>query len=171
MKTIKKVWLVMLLFAVGNTWSQEQQAKEKRTIKEVDQVQKTSEEINETTAATTAAVKSTVANTKETLKEVGSLFGSGKNKKDRKNKEQVMITIQQIDYDNDYLAQLYDYIEQQKGVKNPSKTYSKGHASISITFKEGADALWQTVPKQVRNAFELITMDRKSVLLQFSDNP
>ncbi len=168
MKTFKKTFLLIGLFAFGSLWSQQEPSEEKKVIKEVDQVNRASDEINQTATNTTTAVKSTVANTKETLKEVGSLFGSG-TKKNTKSKGVVEITIQQIDYDNEYLNQLYQQITKQKGVKKPTKVFSNGKVVINVNYKEGADALWQRIPKQVRSAFKMTQMETQSISLQLGE--
>ncbi len=167
MKTLKKHLPLIALMAFGCLWSQEPQKEDKKVIKEVDKINKASEEINATTANTNAAIKSTIVNTKETIDAVGSLFGSGKKKK-VKTKGGVTITIQQIDYDNEHLTQLYNHISKYKGVKKPAKTFSNGQASINVIYKESADALWQGVPKKFRKAFKMLQMDNQSISLQFA---
>jgi len=172
MKTIRRQLGIVVLLICGTLGAQErsvqrQQAdgKDNKIIKEVDKINKASEEINATAASTNTAIRSTVTNSKETIDMVGSLFGSGKKKK---TKGTLIITIQKVEYDNDYLTRLYTHISKYRGIKNPAKTFGNGQATINVTYKESADALWQSVPKEIRKAFNMVQMDTQSISLQFA---
>lgn len=158
----------MLILGCFAFFSVQGQDNKPKVIKEVDQVNKKTEEVNETSKNTNDAIKSTVENSKETIKTIGSLFGSGK-KKGAKSKGGVVIDVQQVAYDDEHLNRLYAHISSVKGVKKASKNFSGGTASISISSKENADALWQTVPENVRNAFKMVEMNDRSMLLQMAD--
>ena len=173
MKTLKTSLIIVAFLSFSCLWAQERQKEEKeedkKVIKEVDKINRASDEINATAANTSTAVKSTVANTKETVKAVASLFGTGK-KKEAKVKGSVTITIVEVDYDNDYLTKLYNHIAKYKGVKKPAKTFSNGQAAIKVSYKESADALWQGVPKEVRKGFKMLQMDNQLISLKFAGN-
>ena len=148
--------------------AQQKKTEEPKVIKEVDQVDKKAEEVNETTNNTNTAIKNTVENSKETLKTIGSLFGSGKGKANKKSKGAIKIDIKEVTYDDERLNNLYTHISNAKGVKKASKNFSNGKASINVVCKENADTLWDGVPKNVRNAFKMLQIDDKSMVLELA---
>jgi len=157
--------LFTILFAFGAVLAQQNKSEDKKVIKEVEEINKTSEEVNETADNTNNAIKSTIENSKETIKTIGSLFGSGKGKK-TKSKGSITISISPITYDDNNLEQLYRQISDTKGVKKTSKNFSDGKASIAIAYKENADALWQSIPKNIRSAFAMVQIDDTNIVLQ-----
>ncbi|SDM82580.1 hypothetical protein [Kriegella aquimaris] len=175
MKTLKNtlpiiVFLCCSLLIAQNTGRSEtgDKEQEKKTIKEVDQINKASAEINEVSENTSEAVKSTVENTKETAKAIGSLFGSGNKEKKDKDTPDVVVIIHNVTYDDDNLNALYEKISKAKNVKKASKNFSGETATINLSSKENADALWQSVPKPVRSAFKMITMGESSITVQLA---
>ncbi|WP_430968913.1 hypothetical protein [Spongiimicrobium sp. 2-473A-2-J] len=171
MKTLRKrLWLIAL-FAFCAIQAQQKKTEDKKVIKEVDEVNKTTEEVNQTAKNTDNAIKSTVENSKETIKTIGSLFGSGKNKGKTagKSKGSITIAVSQVSYDNVHLNRLYSHLSNAKGVKKPTKSFGESQASINLIYKESADALWQGVPKQLRSAFKMLRMDDKSMALELAD--
>lgn len=155
MKTLRIATLLVLFLALGQVSAQQsgavargqetdpEQQEGKNTIKEIEQINQASAEISATASNTTDAVKSTVANSKETLGEIKSLFGPSKGKK---AKGTVTIGIAPITYDDPDLNALYEHITGVRGVKNPNKNFSDGHVTITVEYKENADALWQRIP-------------------------
>lgn len=168
MNITKKIVLGICLFSLSQIVCQEKKTDDKQ-IKEVSEVDKTAEEVKETTQNTNDAINSTVKNSKEALKTIGSIFGSGKKNK-TKTKGAVVVDIQQITYDDQRLNKLYGYLTDAKGVKKTSRSFNGGNASITITFKESADQLWQGVPTKIQGMFKMVEMSEKRMLLQVAQN-
>ncbi|CAM4190829.1 hypothetical protein ZORO111903_06280 [Zobellia roscoffensis] len=173
MKTTKALFALIFVFLLNanhllaqDSNGQPETTKEKSSIKEVDKINQASGEINETSANTAEAVKGTVSNTKETLKELGSLFGSGKEKV---AKGVINIGIQPITYDDPNLNALYEQITEIRGVKNPNKNFRDNSVTITAEYKDGADALWQNVTTEVRAAFKMVQMGNDMIVVQPAD--
>ena len=170
MKTLR---MITFLFIVGTATiasAQEGEGKteekEKRTIKEVEQVNEASEEISATAANTAESLKSTAANTKDAVNEIGALFGAGKGTKKAKSKGMVSISIQPISYDDENLNKLFTAISKAKGAKNPSKNFSGNSVLITVAYKGSADALWQSIPREIRTTFQIGEMADSSIAVQ-----
>lgn len=173
MKTLPKTLLLFLLVSNGllaqnRTTENSPDGEGQRTIKQVDQVNNASEEINQASAQTAEAVKGTVSNTKDAIKEIGSLFGSDKEKG---FKGTVTIGIQPITYDDPHLNALYEHISSVRGVKNPNKNFSNGSVIITVAFKDNADALWQSIPDGLRSPFTMVQMGDDQIVVQPIDTP
>ncbi|WP_139278137.1 hypothetical protein [Pseudozobellia thermophila] len=138
------------------------------TIKEVEQINQASEEISATASNTTDAVKSTVSNSREALNEIKSLFGPGKTKR---AKGTVTIGIAPITYDDPDLNALYEHIIGVKGAKSPNKNFSNGSVTITVEYKDKADALWQSLPTGVRSPFKMVQMSDDQIVVQHGDTP
>ncbi|WP_276165874.1 hypothetical protein [Zobellia alginiliquefaciens] len=170
MKTTKTLFALIFVFFLSTSHllaqeskGQTETTKEKSSIKEVDQINQASGEINETSANTAEAVKGTVSNTKETFKELGSLFGSNK------EKGVISIGIKPITYDDPNLNALYNQIKDIRGVKNPNKNFSDNSVKITAEYKDGADALWQNVTSEVRAAFKMVQMGNDMIVVKPAD--
>lgn len=172
MKTLTPLPLVLLLFFinVGLVQSQENTNTGTKGIKEIENANKTIENANSSIKNTNQSVKSTVDNSKETIATIGSLFGSKKNKENKKKKDIVAITVQQVNYDTDQLNSLYNTLKKSKGVKNPIKKFSNGTALITVNYKETADMLWQNIPKQERKSFKMIEISDNNIIVQFFED-
>ncbi len=168
MSITKKIILGICLFSLNQIICQGEK-KDDNQVKEISKVDKTTEEIKETTENTNDAINSTVKNSKETLKTIGSIFGSGKKNK-TKTKGTVVVDIQQITYNDQRLGKLYSYLTDAKGVKKASRSFTDGNASITITFKESADHLWQAVPTEIQSMFKMVEMSENRMLLQLAQN-
>ncbi len=164
----KKIILGICLFSLNQIICQGKK-KDDNQVKEVSKVDKTARDIKETTENTNDAINSTVKNSKETLKTIGSIFGSGKKNK-TKTKGTVVVDIQKVTYNDQRLDKLYSYLTDAKGVKKASRSFTDGNASITITFKESADHLWQAVPIEIQSMFKMVEMSEKRMLLQLAQN-
>ncbi|WP_298504742.1 hypothetical protein [uncultured Maribacter sp.] len=139
-------------------------------IKEIDNANKTIENANSSIKSTNQSVKNTVDSSKETIATIGSLFGSKKNKENKKSEDIVLITVQQVSYDTEQLNSLYSRITKSKGVKKPIKKFSKGTALITVNYKETADMLWQSIPKQERKFFKMVEISDSNIVVQFYED-
>ncbi len=170
MKTLKPLLLLTLFLNIGTLLAQESNGEQKTEMNEIDKANKAINDANTSIKNTNESVKNTVDSSKETIATIGTIFGSGKKKKKEKNKSNITIGIQQVTYDNENLNSLYNHISKTKGVKAPVKKYSNGSALITVDFKESADALWQSIPKNVRSSFKMIEISDNNIVVQFFDN-
>ena len=148
-----------------------QNKKEKNVVKEVDKVNKKVSDTNDKINNTNDSVKNTIKDSKETVNEVKetieSIFKSKKNKENVKNaKGTVAINIAQIEYDDPNLETLYECISKVRGMKKLTKDYKNNNIAISMVYKNGADALWQEMPKKVRSSFKLVQIADNTIVLK-----
>ena len=155
---------------IGLLHSQENTNSETKGIKEIDNANKTIENANTSIKNTNESVKNTVDSSKETIATIGSLFGSNKNKKNKKKEDMVVITVQQVNYDNTQLNSLYQNLIKSRGVKKPIKKFNNGTASITINYKETADMLWQSIPAKERESFKMIEISDHNIVVQFFED-
>lgn len=77
--------------------------------------------------------------------------------------QSISICVNQIDYMK--LKQLEDQIKLLPGVQTTIKKFAKDSSSIQIGFAESSDKLWDLLPQQARDKFELIGLTEKTISL------
>jgi hypothetical protein len=150
MKIIKLLMCILFLLCFNTTFSQKKEEKEKRS-----EISKTSDRVKQTSTET----KEAVSTAKETLKDIGSIFKSKK----IKEKETTTIILNNVDYGNANLSMLQKAIQKAKGVKKSTKKYQNNIATFSIEYKKSADELWQTLPINVTNKFNILSVEENSI--------
>jgi flagellum-specific peptidoglycan hydrolase FlgJ len=147
MKTIKLTLCFLLFLCFNFSFSQQKENK--------SEIAKTSDKVKQTSNETKDAVQTT----KETLKDIGSIF---KSKKD-KTKQTVLIVVNNIEYGNTNLNVLQKSVKTSKSVKNITKKYQNNTATFLVEYKKSADELWQTLPEKVVNNFKIIAIEENSI--------
>ncbi|HEA29770.1 MAG TPA: hypothetical protein ENH91_07230 [Leeuwenhoekiella sp.] len=122
----------------------------------------------ETINSANKSVQSTISNSKETINDIGStitsLFGKKKNK-DGSSANQVDIVVPNVTYGDAALNALVEGLEEQRRVKEISKTFSDGVMTISLDTKENPNEIWEKIDKKLREPFSLMQMDDGAILL------
>ena len=174
MRTVKIVIVFLAILICGVARSQSRtdarkKSKGRRTIEKIDQtsqkVDKTTREVNTTTDSVTNSIERT-KRTARRLKE--TIFGSKKNKVKNASSEAVQIKISNVAYADENLKALYHYFSTAKGIKKVTKNYANGTAVITINSKENADILWDRVPANLQNKFEVAGLNQKEIILKQS---
>ena len=166
--TLLLVALMVALQAFSQTESQRRTrtADNKKVVKEVEEVNRKTREVNETIAGTGEAIEESVEETKNTVDKVGDiLFG---NSPKNKSKRSVTITIPGVAYDDPMLEALYQQIIRSWGAKKTTKTFQDQQAVIQVSCKQSADDVWSQVSAELRKNFTVQQMSEQTVQLELT---
>jgi len=78
----------------------------------------------------------------------------------------VTITVSGTEYDSPGLTGLKQYLKTNSKVKGLRSTFSNAVATLSFTYSDNADALWDEIPAENKQAFKLTSIDSKNIKLQ-----
>ncbi len=154
---------LMLLLVLGVAFAQNTEEKEKpEKPNKVEKAEKTVNETNAQIDSTIVGVDNTIEGAKETAKKVGEILFGKKGKK-KKAKNQIVISISAVSYDNLGLNNLYKQISKSKGVSKVIKTFSNNQAILKIESKLSADDIWQKVSKDLRATFKVGEIQERAI--------
>ncbi len=166
--TLLLVALIIALQAYSQTEPQRRSrtADDKKVVKEVEEVNRKTREVNETVVGTGEAIEKSVEETKNTVDKVGDiLFG---NSPKNKSKRSVTITIPGVAYDEPMLEALYQNITRSWGDKKTTKTFQDQKVVIQVSCKQSADDVWSQVPTELRKNFTVQQMSEQTVQLELA---
>jgi hypothetical protein len=75
--------------------------------------------------------------------------------------------IQNIEYDDNNLSVLKDYLKKTKGVKAVLMQYKAATALVEVMFKGKSTELWDELPKESKEPFKLIEANDNNITLQY----
>ncbi len=166
--TLLLVALIVALQAFSQSEPQRRTrtAANKEVVKEVEEVNRKTREVNETIVGTGEAIEESVEETKNTVDKVGEiLFG---NSSKNKSKRSVTITIPGVAYDDPKLEALYQNITRSWGPKKTTKTFQDQEVVIQVSCKRSADEVWSQVSAELRKNFKVQQMSEQTVQLEIA---
>lgn len=78
----------------------------------------------------------------------------------------VTITVSGTEYDSPGLTGLKQYLKTNSKIKGLRSTFNNAVATLSFTYTEDADVLWDEIPADHKQAFKLNSIDSKTIKLQ-----
>ncbi|QFZ55521.1 hypothetical protein FEZ18_12265 [Oceanihabitans sp. IOP_32] len=147
MKTLKSLPCILLILCFNVALSQHK-SDESEISKTTDKVKKTNTE-----------TKEALSTTKQTIKDIGSIFKSKK----EKTKQTININITDVEYGNSSLEMLKNAIKSTKSVKGVTKKFKNNTATFLVEFKKSADELWQNLPVKTKSKFKVLAIEEHSM--------
>lgn len=109
----------------------------------------------------------TFSNTSDSLKMALNDVKTSFNTLFKARRDTISIMIQNIEYDDNNLSVLKDYLKKTKGVKAVLMQYKAATALVEVMFKGKSTELWDELPKESKEPFKLIEANDNNITLQY----
>jgi hypothetical protein len=130
------------------------------------QVRSTNQQARPVAQASKPSTK-TFSNTSDSLKMALNDVKTSFNTLFKARRDTISIMIQNIEYDDNNLSVLKDYLKKTKGVKAVLMQYKAATALVEVMFKGKSTELWDELPKESKEPFKLIEANDNNITLQY----
>lgn len=118
-------------------------------------------------AQSTKPSPKTLSNTSDSLKMALNDVKTSFNTLFKARRDTISIMIQNIEYDDNNLSVLKEYLKKTKGVKAVLMQYKAATAMMEVMFKGKSTELWDELPRESKEPFKLIEANDNNITLQY----